>query len=620
MNKQFDFNAYPGKRQEKDNILKELKPCLSIVTPYYNSKKYFEETYNSVMNQTFSNFEWIIVDDKSNREEDILYLKNFENRDSRIRIFYKDSNDGAAATLNFGIKQMRSDIFVPLNSDDLFEPEFLELIYVVFYLNPEIDCCYTNSVGFLNQNYLWDKFLDPAKMKYENLMACMACRKKKLIEVGGYEESFRIHYEDWELWLKLLTTNTKFFRIESYLFWYRRRENSALRNVNENSMQKIKELSEGVDDNIDVLMPYYENFYEYSVENMEQVDLVSETAIWQQKQTVMIFLSSYDIKQINKIKNELLCSRGDKEVILILPDLGEALPIVQQWLKKEIGSNYVLSTFLNKQQYLSFVKYILQSRKIETIYAFGLFAKILCGRLKKENIIAKYEDDGEGNGDMYEDYISQLWIDREQNVVKHNKLLKKNDVNAELELWINKLDEAKKYLEHQNKSKELRIQELEQWINTNEKGKEYLEVQNKNKELRIKELERWLNQVEKGKEYLETQNRNKELRIVELEQWLNQVEKGKEYLEDQNGKKELQIEELRHWAKELEKARQWLENKLAIAQEGMEDLEKQLESKNEEYIELKNKNSKLNYKFTKLVEDRWIQKIIQLKKYNITKE
>ena len=82
---EFDYSMKPGKRELKKEVNIDEKPLVSIITPYYNSEKYFEETYRSVMNQTFPHFEWIIVNDGSD-EKNSKYLKEVEKRDKRIKV------------------------------------------------------------------------------------------------------------------------------------------------------------------------------------------------------------------------------------------------------------------------------------------------------------------------------------------------------------------------------------------------------------------------------------------------------------------------------------------------------------------------------------------------------
>ena len=77
-------------------------PLMSVITPYYNAGKYFEQTFNCVMNQTFPWFEWIIVDDGSSEESSIDILKKFTGTDSRIKVI-RQENGGQSVARNAGI-------------------------------------------------------------------------------------------------------------------------------------------------------------------------------------------------------------------------------------------------------------------------------------------------------------------------------------------------------------------------------------------------------------------------------------------------------------------------------------------------------------------------------------
>ena len=59
----FDFTREPGKKLHRHFVTEKQNPLITVVTPFYNAGRYFEQTFHSVMNQTFPWFEWIIVDD-----------------------------------------------------------------------------------------------------------------------------------------------------------------------------------------------------------------------------------------------------------------------------------------------------------------------------------------------------------------------------------------------------------------------------------------------------------------------------------------------------------------------------------------------------------------------------
>ena len=80
---EFDFSKEPGKIKEKENMVSMdgILPKLSIITPYYNSGAYFEQTYRCLMNQSLTEFEWIIINDGSTRQEDVELLEKLAKTD-----------------------------------------------------------------------------------------------------------------------------------------------------------------------------------------------------------------------------------------------------------------------------------------------------------------------------------------------------------------------------------------------------------------------------------------------------------------------------------------------------------------------------------------------------------
>lgn len=102
---------------------------ISIVIPVYNGEKYLKKTLESILKQTFIFFEVIIVNDSST-DKSLLILKEYEEKDSRIRIFSTDSNLGIVPkVINFAIPFVRGDYFLYSSQDDLFSEDLLENLF-----------------------------------------------------------------------------------------------------------------------------------------------------------------------------------------------------------------------------------------------------------------------------------------------------------------------------------------------------------------------------------------------------------------------------------------------------------------------------------------------------------
>jgi len=97
---------------------------VSIIMPVYNSEKYLEKAIKSVLNQTYTNFELISVDDGST-DDSLSILKKYEEIDSRIKVYHKP-NGGISSTRNYGLKKATGKYIAFLDNDDEYLPELLE--------------------------------------------------------------------------------------------------------------------------------------------------------------------------------------------------------------------------------------------------------------------------------------------------------------------------------------------------------------------------------------------------------------------------------------------------------------------------------------------------------------
>ena len=114
-----------------------MKPEISIIIPVYNSSKYIKSCLDSILNQTFKNFEVIIIDDGST-DNSYDILKEYSTKNTSIKLF-KNSNHGVSFTRNYGISLAQADYLCFIDSDDWIDENYLENFYNVIQLNPEID-------------------------------------------------------------------------------------------------------------------------------------------------------------------------------------------------------------------------------------------------------------------------------------------------------------------------------------------------------------------------------------------------------------------------------------------------------------------------------------------------
>lgn len=204
---------------------------VSIITPLYNSGLYITEAYKSVINQTYTNWEWIIVDDKSTDNSFEIVNKLAEN-ESRIIIGQNPVNSGSGVTRNKAIEMAKGSIIAFLDSDDTWHPEKLERH--VSYMN-ENDAAFSHtSYGYIdeNGNKIKNTFHVSAKpVSYHDLLkrteiSCLTAMYNAG-KIGKFYMSEHKRKQDYALWLSILKSGVNSYGLDEELAYYRQRKGSA---------------------------------------------------------------------------------------------------------------------------------------------------------------------------------------------------------------------------------------------------------------------------------------------------------------------------------------------------------------------------------------------------------
>src|SRR6185295_17188654 len=138
-------------------VSKETQPAVTIVTPFYNAGEVFHETVKTVLQQSFQQWEWIVVNDGSTDPKSLEVLNHYRGRDARIRIVDRPSNEGPSAARNAAIKLAKASYVVQLDSDNLLEPTAVEKWLWFLESYPAYSFVKGYSVGFGAEQYLWDR-------------------------------------------------------------------------------------------------------------------------------------------------------------------------------------------------------------------------------------------------------------------------------------------------------------------------------------------------------------------------------------------------------------------------------------------------------------------------------
>ena len=206
---------------------------VSIITPYYSNKEFIIKTVNSVLLQTYKNWELIIVDDE-NSEESKLILNNIKIiNPNKINIFSTKINSGAAFSRNLGIKKSKGKLIAFLDSDDYWKKNKLEK-QILELRKKKGDFVYTNySIVNINNNRQRNIHCDEI-INYDALLKnCSICCSSVLLKKNILNKIKFKNYktkEDYDLWLRILKKNYKFVHVKDFLTFYTKRKKSLSSN------------------------------------------------------------------------------------------------------------------------------------------------------------------------------------------------------------------------------------------------------------------------------------------------------------------------------------------------------------------------------------------------------
>jgi glycosyltransferase involved in cell wall biosynthesis len=210
---------------------------VSVIVPCYNQGKYLEEAIDSVINQTYSNWECIIINDGSTDETEEIALKLVA-KDGRIN-YYTKPNGGLSSTRNFGVDKSIGTYILPLDADDKIHATYIEKAVTVFQ-DSDVKVVYCEAERFDAGE---GKFEFPeysrSLLAYYNLIICSGLYKKEdFIDAGGYNINMKFGWEDWDFWISMLKNGGNVFRIPEILFYYRIKEKSMLSDLTSGGNQQ----------------------------------------------------------------------------------------------------------------------------------------------------------------------------------------------------------------------------------------------------------------------------------------------------------------------------------------------------------------------------------------------
>lgn len=215
-------------------------PKVSIVIPCYNHGEYIDEAVDSILSQTFKDFEIIIVNDGSTDEFTIQKLKAYDKVKTRV---IHIENQGLPFARNTGISQAVGEYIVALDADDTFEPTFLEKAVQVVEQQPDVGivACGINYFGYVNRKVMPLSGDVRVCLSQSGTVGSSFFRKVCWEQAGGYHAHVW-GYEDWDFNISVTKHGWRLHVIEEYLFNYRQHRASMRLEAHKNRPELVRKL------------------------------------------------------------------------------------------------------------------------------------------------------------------------------------------------------------------------------------------------------------------------------------------------------------------------------------------------------------------------------------------
>lgn len=236
-----EYNKWLNENKESEEYTDfEYKPLISLLIPVYNiGRKYLSECLNSILDQTYENFEVCLVDDCSTNEETKEVLKEYSEKDKRIRVKYRKKNGHISATTNDALKMAKGEFVGLIDDDDLLTKNALYENVKILNKNKEIDFIYSDEDKMSPNGTLCDPHFkpdwSPDTLLSLNYICHFAVIRKSLIEkVGGFEVGLE-GAQDHDLFLKVTEKTKNIYHISKILYHWRMVEGSTSMTIDNKS-------------------------------------------------------------------------------------------------------------------------------------------------------------------------------------------------------------------------------------------------------------------------------------------------------------------------------------------------------------------------------------------------
>lgn len=213
-------------------------PLVSVVIPCYNQGEFLAEAIESVLAQSYANWQCIVVDDGST-DHTAAVIDKYLSTDERIKAIRK-KNGGLSSARNDGIALAHGEFILPLDADDKIGSEYLSRAVDILKKDTKIKILYSEVEFFGSAS--GRRVVSDYSLKLlatTNMIVCSAFFKRDdWARIGGYDPEMKYGLEDWEFWIHLMKSGDgSVYKLDYVGFYYRIKENSMFKSMRKEHME-----------------------------------------------------------------------------------------------------------------------------------------------------------------------------------------------------------------------------------------------------------------------------------------------------------------------------------------------------------------------------------------------
>lgn len=310
-------------------------PLVSVVIPIYNGEKYIEQTIESVLSQTYQNWELVIINDGSSDHSEELVLKY---RDERIRYFRNDGNKGISYSLNKGLNESRGEFIARLDADDISLPTRLEKQVGFLTENRDYVLCGSyfqtiNPAGRILKDIRFPDNNRDAK-SYLLLHNCF-CQSAVMMKASiakeiKYDPEFKIG-EDYDLWHRISRMG-KIINLPLFTTYYRIHDTNITKK-NDVMFENVNKINKKILDDLgieysDKELELHSNALSYRSDYFKDKEALAGLEKW--------FYKLYSFIKKNGQFNDMICYRI----------------MAEKWIVNSFNSGHTDRVFVNRLLFL----------------------------------------------------------------------------------------------------------------------------------------------------------------------------------------------------------------------------------------------------------------------------